>query len=120
MKSRILITIVSLILTTSLFACSQGGNNFGEALSNQDVTKIENILTKVEDYEGKVVKVEGSIANVCPTGCWLDLKGDSGMIHITLPTFAIPQKVGKTAVVEGLVSKENGQISIIGKGVAIK
>ena len=67
-----------------------------------------------------ILGLEGSIATECPSGCWLDLKGDSGMVHVTLPTFAIPQKVGKTAVVEGLVSSENGKVSIVGKGVTIK
>ena len=50
------------------------------------------------------------------------MKEDTGMIHVDIKPsgFAIPQKVGKTVVVEGTVSVQNNEPVLIGTGVEIK
>jgi len=114
--SRIWIFTICLVIAAG---CARTVNH-GETISDQELTKIENILANSTDYEGKTVKVEGKIINECPTGCWFDLKGKTGVIHVTLPAFAIPQEVGKTVVVEGNVLSESGRLMIVGRGVEIK
>jgi hypothetical protein len=119
MIARSSIGIVFICLAVITAGCARIAKH-GDEISVQQVTKIESILANSANYEGKTVKVEGKIINECPSGCWIDLKGETGVIHVTLTTFAIPQEVGKTAVVEGNVLNEVGRLTIVGKGVEIK
>lgn len=95
---------------------------FGENISKGEITKIGNILIYPKNYEGKIIRVEGEIMEVCPSGCWFNLKDETGVIYIDImPSgFAIPQKVGRQATVEGKVITKEGKLMIIGKGVEIK
>jgi hypothetical protein len=95
---------------------------YGQEISERHVTKLNAILSQPDDFNGKMVTIEGKIVQECPTGCWFDIKDDVGMIHVDIKPsgFAIPQKVGKTVVVEGQVAVQNNQTILIGKGVEIK
>jgi hypothetical protein len=97
-------------------------DRYGQEIVNRIVTKIEEILKKPGNFDNKTVTVQGQIIRECPTGCWFEVKENSGIIYIDLnPSgFAIPQKVGKIATVEGKVLVRNNQPMIAGTGVEIK
>src|SRR5262245_45193977 len=43
------------------------------------VLRPSEILARLDDYDGKVVRVEGTVAAVCPhRGCWMDVAGTDG------------------------------------------
>ena len=97
-------------------------DTYGQEIANHTVTKIQEILKKPGNFDNKTVTVQGKIIRECPTGCWFEVKENSGIIYVDLnPSgFAIPQKVGKTATVEGKVLVRNNQPMIAGTGVEIK
>ena len=128
MKTRKTISYMWFITLTLTLMLSFSGcgkketDKYGQEISNHTITKVEAILTEPEKFDGKNVTVQGKIIRECHTGCWFEVKEDAGIIYIDLnPSgFAIPQKVGKTATVEGKVSIRNNQPMIVGKGVEIK
>lgn len=93
---------------------------YGETITTQSATLIDDLINKSKDFIGKTVKVEGQIVNECPGGHWFYLKGDKEIIYVTLSGFILPQRVGKTAVVEGSLIDNNGTPALLGKGVEIK
>ena len=116
---------VMLILTLVLSLAGCGRKNegkYGQEISNQSLTEVAEILKDIGAYDGKTVTIQGDIIRECPTGCWLEVKDDAGIIYVDLnPSgFAIPQKVGKTATVQGKVLTRNNQPMMIGTGVEIK
>ena len=122
-KNRIWIAISTLSLALALAGCGKKGTDaYGQEISERNVTKLDAILSQPENFEGKTVTVEGKIIQECPTGCWFDMKDEAGMMHVDIKPsgFAIPQKVGKTVVVEGKVSVQNNQTVLIRTGVEIK
>ncbi len=110
------------MIVSSLILASLGCNNsdsYGAGISEQTVTRIENIAANAADYYGKTVRVEGRIIDECPGGHWFHLKGEKDVVYVTLSGFTLPQKVGKTAVVEGSVMNDE-RLTILGKGVEVK
>jgi hypothetical protein len=121
--SYIWLMVLAFILALPLSGCGKkSAGKYGQEISNQTLTKVEEILKEIGSYDGKTVTVKGRIIRECPTGCWLEVQEDAGIIYIDLnPSgFAIPQKVGKTATVEGKVLTRNNRPMILGTGVEIK
>jgi len=113
--------MLSLILTLS--SCGKKKpEQYGQQISNHNTAQVSAILKEPKAFSGKTVTIEGKIVRECMTGCWLDVEGKGGTIHVDLKPsgFAIPQKVGKEVIVEGNVSLRDGQLTLIGKGVEIK
>jgi hypothetical protein len=119
MTNAVKLTVLLVCFLVVTVGCSRKENH-GVQVSGEELTKIENILANPDEYAGKTVKVEGKIVSECPTGCWFNLASEKGVVYVTLPEFTIPQKVGHTAVVEGLVMNQPGRLTIVGKGVEIK
>lgn len=110
---------------------------YGKPLTVKETTKISDIYANPDKFQGKRVKVEGSIVDVCTDeGCWIALtekvtdktpkdlpilrfKVDDGVI-------VFPTSVkGKTAVAEGIIAvtkAADGKVSILlkGEGAEIK
>jgi hypothetical protein len=112
-----LIIVVSAILITS--GCNKQ-MKFGADVSSQAITPIENLVAKPADYEKKTVKIEGQIIDECPGGHWFHVKGGKEIMYVTLSGFILPQKVGKTVLVEGSLVNDSGQVALLGKGVEVK
>jgi len=52
------------------------GTTYGAGVSVDAVVSIDELLAHPEAYEGKTVRVEGMVTDVCPKrGCWMDLAG---------------------------------------------
>lgn len=65
-------------------------------------------------YDGKELVLKGKIAIECGSGCWFFLDDGTGQVYVDLAenNFAIPQMVGSTVVVKGIVRVENGDPKI--------
>jgi len=128
MKTKNLINKKVLVVSvlTSILVLSGCGRKspkqYGQQIAGRTPTQIDGILKEPASFDGKTVTIEGAITAECMTGCWFDVAGEGGKIHVDVKPsgFAIPQKVGKDVVVEGQVSLRNGQLTLIGKGVEIK
>jgi len=124
MKPRSEIVLLALMgLLVAVFSgCGGGGEKYGEAITTVQTTKVGDILARPDEFTGKTVKIEGQISRECPSGCWLDLKDETGVTYVDLGPagFAIPQKVGSKITVEGKVLKRPERTEIIGKGVEIQ
>ena len=67
---RIRILAFMLLLAAPLAALA-GGDSYGEGLELAEATPISDILARPHDFEGKVVRVEGPVKEVCQAmGCW--------------------------------------------------
>lgn len=83
-----------------------GGMLYGNDLSGDIPTvAISDLLAKPQDYEGKTVKLTGTVTDVCQNmGCWLMLSDGTNEIRvITLHKFFLPKDCAKSkAVVDGI------------------
>ena len=59
-------------------AAAAAPQNFGAGVSLKENTPIERIIAKPSEFEGKTVRVEGTISAVCTEmGCWLAIGADN-------------------------------------------
>ena len=105
----VLVACASLVLAA-------GVKKYGKDLTIKETTKISAIHAQPDQYNGKRVKVQGPIVQVCEMkGCWIELgsdkefqtmkfKVDDGVI-----VFPMTAK-GLTATVEGVVSVETQSV----------
>ena len=116
-------SILILILILFLISGCSKTELYGESLTgNTPVTTVKQILDNPENYENKTITINGEIKEVCPSGCWFFVEDDFGELYVNIgPSgFAIPQKVGAKASVEGELITHNGSLMLMGKGVEIK
>ena len=120
-KNSIALLTLLLFFVNFLTGCGKA-ENYGAAISNRKITKVEDILRNPDAYKGKTVTIKGKIANECSTGCWFDIKDGDVVIYNNIEPagFAIPQKSGHTALVEGKVVVEDGKPKISGTGVEVR
>lgn len=111
---------LALLLGAGLTGCASGEKKvayFGEEMKHKDAKKVsvDKALSKPQDYEGKVIRVSGTVTEVCQSkGCWMriaDKKGkESLFVKFTCPVEGVlipPDAVGHKATVEGeLIVKE--------------
>ncbi len=122
-KTLISITLVTVLMALILAGCGKKtGEVYGEPIGNRQTTHLKEVLTEPDSFKDKTLTVEGKIVRQCPTGCWFDIQSDTAVMHVDInPSgFALPQKPGKTVLVEGKVSVEGDQVEIIGTGVEVK
>ena len=94
-------------------AATVGEQAFGSALELEETVPIAAILADPAGYQGRRVRVEGRVREVCPKkGCWMDLVpaeaatggAESLRIKVEDDVIVFPQDaVGATAVAEGTV-----------------
>jgi hypothetical protein len=90
--------------------------NFGAGVSLKETTPIERIIAKPADFEGKTVRVEGTISAVCTEmGCWMALAPDAAkdgstmMIKVDDGVIVFPVSAkGKRAAAQGVVQRVGG------------
>ena len=101
------ILTISLILSISVILSAADGKKYGNDISLKDVTKISEIISNPDKYEGKKVLVEGLIVNVCEKrGCWIELASDKEFESIRVKVndgeIVFPMEAkGEKALVEG-------------------
>lgn len=122
-KNTISYIWLTLVLIFSISGCvKKEADRYGQEISNRTATKVEAILKEPGNFDGKTVTIQGKIIRECPTGCWFEVKEDSGIIYVDInPSgFAIPQKVGEKVIVEGKVQLRGNQPTLAGTGVEIR
>ena len=110
MRRAVTIAIVLLACTGVVLAA--GVKKFGKDLTLKETTKISAIYAKPDAFNGKRVKVQGPIVQVCEMkGCWIALASDQEFQTIRFKVddgvivFPMTAK-GLTATVEGVVTVE--------------
>jgi len=81
------------------------GQNFGEALSDKEITALKHVLESPAKYHQKKVKTEGVIKAVCAKkGCWITLEEAGKTVRVKFKDYAffLPKDAsGKKVILEG-------------------
>ena len=91
-------------------AAATTSQQFGAGVKLAESTPIDTLLADPKAYQGKTVRVEGMITDVCPRrGCWFDLAGGGPgkklKFKVTDGEMVFPADAkGKYAVAEGVVA----------------
>ena len=120
MFARLLCIVV---LSASVAACGKAsktdaapataketGKTFGAGVKLTETTPIDSILKDPKAWNGKTVRVEGMITDVCPKrGCWMELAGEQPGAKLRFKvtdgemTFPLDAK-GQRATAEGVIA----------------
>lgn len=102
-------TTAFLLLLAAAVAFAGTPKKYGKAVSLKETTKVSAILADPDRYDGKKVRVEGVVVDVCKKrGCWIRLGSDKEFENIQFKVedgvivFPMDAK-GKNAVAEGIV-----------------
>lgn len=96
--------------TETQIAAPPEGKTFGAGVSLTETVAIDAILADPASYQGKTVRVEGMITDVCPKrGCWFDMAGTEPgkklKFKVTDGEMVFPVDAkGQWAVAQGVVS----------------
>lgn len=108
MKS--VLTIACVLALTASLAFAGNPKHYGKTLTLKDVTRVSEILANPEKFNGKRVRVQGAVVDVCSKrGCWIRLASDKEYESIVFKVedgvivFPMDAK-GKTAIAEGVIS----------------
>lgn len=111
MKNPLSTTIAVLALAAFAATPAFAATKYGKGVSEATPVKLSELMSKPDDYVGKVVKVEGLITEVCPKrGCWINVAGDKEFQTIKIKVedgvivFPLTDK-GKKVVAEGTFKK---------------
>jgi len=121
MKNTILFLTIVTVALLVVTGCSKS-ELYGDEISSGDTVSLASLNEHPEKYENQTVKIKGEIILECPTGCWFNLKDESGEIYVDIRPngLALPQKVGHEAGVERKAVAQDAKIMIGGKGVEVK
>lgn len=80
---------------------------YGDAVTEGEVVSIAAFLDAPDAYEGKSVRVQGRVTDVCQkAGCWMVMTDDTRHLRITMKDHAFSvdkQGAGADCIVEGVV-----------------
>jgi hypothetical protein len=101
-------TIPALCLAALLLvALPAAAESYGQGVTLEASTPIADILADPEAWQGKKVRVEGTVSEVCPRkGCWLSLSQGDAAVRVKVEDDVIvfpAEAVDKQAVAEGKV-----------------
>lgn len=110
---QVLVCLLALASFLAPLDASAGeAESFGEPLTLEETTTIAEILADPAAYEGRRVRVEGRVKDVCPMkGCWMDLvpsgadaEGPKMRVKVQDDVIVFPAEAkGSVAVAEGIV-----------------
>ena len=106
---RVFAAVVAVVLCASL-AEAAAAKKYGKPITLKETTKVSDIYATPDAFNGKRVKVQGPIVDVCSEkGCWIAIGSDKEFQTIRFKVddgvivFPITLK-GSNAVVEGVVT----------------
>ena len=104
---------VAAFLALALFATiglSAAAKKYGKPITLKDTTKISDIYANPDQFNGKRVKVQGPIVDVCAErGCWIAIGSDQEFQTLRFKVddgvIVFPLEIkGQNAVVEGVLT----------------
>ena len=105
MPLRIICLIATLVFL--LTPTNSLGEAFGEQMTLDEITPIATVLAAPDEWKGKLVRVEGTVTDVCPRkGCWMSLREGEAAIRIKVEDDVIrfPMEAKeRQAAAEGMV-----------------
>lgn len=108
-KTVILVAMCLFVFSTDANAAKSV--KYGKGVKAGAILKISDLKARIDELEGKTVRVEGPVVGVCPKrGCWIKIAGDEEFSDIRFKVndgeIVFPMSVqGKYAVVEGIAHK---------------
>lgn len=109
-RISIALTMLALMIAVPVLANDNGGNHFGEAFSKAKLIKLKEVTENADKYNGKTVKLKGTIKDVCQReGCWLVLTDGEREVRVSMKDhkFTVPKDSGnKSVIVEGVIEKK--------------
>lgn len=107
---RRLLVPAAIVMLCAVVSLSAQGKKYGKTITLKETTKISDIYANLDAFNGKKVKVQGPIVEVCEMkGCWIALASDKEFQQIRFKVddgvivFPMTAK-GQTATVEGVVT----------------
>ena len=106
---RVFAAVVAIVLCASI-AGAAAAKKYGKPITLKETTKVSDIYAKPDAFNGKRVKVEGPIVDVCSEkGCWIAIGSDKEFQTIRFKVddgvIVFPMTLkGSNAVVEGVVT----------------
>jgi hypothetical protein len=98
--------------------------HYGHQFSGAPSVSLRELVAKGAAAEAPDVRVEGKIVRQCPaTGCWFyidDGRGNQVKVELGKVVPRLPQKIGKSAVVEGRMVQMGDEPIFAGNGVEFK
>ena len=124
---RIIFIACGAILLAGLVAFiwfRSGTDHHGNPFKGFPSVAVRDLADKPNDYLKKDARIEGAIDRQCPaSGCWFFVKDTNGKevkVEMGDTTPKLPQRLGKTAVVEGQLIKFGDGYEFIGTAVEFR
>ena len=111
-----------IFLSVMLPGCGAKTEKFGAEVSVQQPVSVKSLLTSPDEFAGRELRIEGTIRQECPSGCWFILDDSTGSIYVDLgpSQIAIPQAVGRRVAAQGIIKKEGPKITFSASGVILQ
>ena len=75
MRRSVLSLVAALVVATLTVSAADSGTKFGAGVTVEKATAIADLLKSPDQFAGKAVRVDGTIAAVCEEmGCWIQLE----------------------------------------------
>jgi len=122
MKAIFSFCIILLIAVGSYILVATGkAQHFGPAFTLAKVTPLAQAVKEADRIASGPLRVQGKIVRQCPSaGCWFFLEDTGGIqLRVDLGHMGIkfPQRVGRTATVEGRLVKSGSTLELVGDNV---
>lgn len=109
---RIAATLAAAVLAVSLASAAPAGTEparFGAPVTVKKTVAVARLAAAPAKYEGKTVRIEGTVAEVCQgRGCWVRVKDAKGLLFLAKSldeTVLLPKDcAGQYVVVQGVVT----------------
>lgn len=116
MPTRSLLLLMIFVAVSAIPARTAGPETFGAGVSLSEATPIARVIDRPADFEGKTVRVEGTVTAVCTMmGCWMALapsdrpNGSTLMIKVEDGVIVFPVSAkGRRAAAQGVVQRVGG------------
>jgi hypothetical protein len=115
MKSRIALSL-GIALAVMVSAHAQQPQTFGTGVSLTESTRLADLIARPADFEGKTVRVEGTVQAVCEhMGCWMTFAADAApngrtlFVKVDDGVIVLPVTAkGHRAVAQGVIQRIGG------------